>query len=104
MKNGSAAYTRLSQDEDDLELQLKEQSTSEPKGIYFCRDGTEPKKRIDYVLVYETNHDDDDDSDDSEQHRLQTLRQAFEDNLRKAGLLIQHDEFFLPEVCVDCTL
>ena len=103
MKNGSAAYTRLSQDEDDLELELKEQATSEPKGIYFCRDGAEPKKRIDYVLVYETNHQDDD-SDDSEQHRLQTLRQVFEDNLRKAGLLIQHDEFSLPEVCVDCTL
>ena len=102
MNNGSVAYTRLSQDEDDLELELTEQSTSEPKGIYFRDGAAEPKKRIDYVLVYETNNDDD--SDDSEQQRLQTLRQVFEDNLRKTGLLIQHDEFFLPEVCVDCTL
>ena len=98
MSNGSAAYTRLSQDDDDLELELREPLTKEPKGIYFS-DGSEPKKRIDYVLVYDTKHDSD--SDDNEQNELQSLRQVFEDNLRKAGLLIEYDAFVLPEVRVD---
>ena len=93
---GSAAYTMLSQDEDDVELELREQSAPrESKGIYFS-DDSEPKKRIDYVLVYETNQDDD--SDDSEQSRMKTLRQEFEGSLRKAGLLMKNVELFLSKV------
>ena len=93
---GSAAYTMLSQYEDNVELELREQSAPrEPKGIYFS-DDAEPKKRIDYVLVYETNQDDD--SDDSEQSRTKTLRQEFERSLRKAGLLMEYVELCLPKV------
>ena len=106
MSNGYGGYTRLSQDEDELELQLevREQSISnaarsEPKGIYFSN-GAEPKRRIDYVLVYETTEDDD--SDNSEQRRRQSLRQAFEDSLRKEKLLMEYDERFLPQVRAGC--
>ena len=106
MSNGYARYTRLSQDDDELEphLELREQSTltrrSEPKGIYFtCSNGNEPKRRIDYVLVYETKLDD---SDGSEERDLQSLRKTFEDNLRKEKLLIEYDELFLPQVRVRC--
>ena len=105
MSNGYARYTRLSQDEDELEprLELREQSTlttrSEPKGIYFSN-GNEPKRRIDYVMVYETNQDDD--SESSKERRLQSLRKAFEDNLKKEKLLIEYDELPLPQVRVLC--
>lgn len=101
MSNGYGSYTRLSQDEDELErqLELREQSTittkSGPKGIYLSN-GAEPKRRIDYVLVYEkTEHDD---SDNSKERRLQSLRQEFENSLRKEKLLIEYDESFLPQV------
>lgn len=99
MNNGSAAYTKLSQDEEALELDLREQPSNEARGIYF-RDDAESKKRIDFVIVYETNTDDI--SNDSEQStKLENLRNAFENNLRKAGILIEYDEVSLPEVCVD---
>jgi len=105
MSNGYARYTRLSQDEDELELQLelREQATlttrSEPKGVYFSN-GNEPKRRIDYVLVYETTQNDD--SDSSKKRSLQGLRKTFEDNLRKEKLLIKYDELSLPQVRVRC--
>jgi len=105
MSNGYARYTRLSQDDGELEpqLELREQSTlktkTEPKGIYFS-DGNEPKRRIDYVLVYETNQDDD--SKSSKERRLQNLRKTFEENLKKENLLIEYDEFSLPQVRVLC--
>lgn len=105
MSSGYARYTRLSQDEDELEprLELREQSTlktrSEPNGIYFSN-GNEPKRRIDYVLVYETKQDDD--SDSSKERSLQSLRNTFEDNLRQEKLLIEHDELFLPQVRLRC--
>ena len=105
MSNGYARYTRLSQDEDELEpqLELREQSTLttklEPKGIYFSN-GNEPKRRIDYVLVYETNQDDD--SKSSKERSLQNLRKTFEENLKKENLLIEYDEFSLPQVRVLC--
>ena len=38
-------------DDDDLELELREPLTKEPKGIYLISECSEPKKRIDYVLV-----------------------------------------------------
>jgi len=106
MSNGYARYTRLSQDEDELEpqLELREQATlttrSEPKGVYFSN-GNEPKRRIDYVLVYETKQNDD--SDSSKERSLQSLRKTFEDNLRKEKLLIEYDELSLPQVRVRCT-
>ena len=101
MSNGYARYARLSQDEDALEpqLELREQSRSEPKGIYFSN-GDEPKRRIDYVLVYETTQDDG--SDSSKERRLQDLRKTFEDNLRREKLLIEYDELALPQVRVRC--
>lgn len=105
MSSGYARYTRLSQDEDELEprLELRGQSTlktrSEPNGIYFSN-GNEPKRRIDYVLVYETKQDDD--SDSSKERSLQSLRNTFEDNLRQEKLLIEHDELFLPQVRLRC--
>ena len=103
MSNGHARYTRLSQDEDELESQLELRkpvtwtSRSEPKGVYFSN-GNEPKRRIDYVLVYETKQDDD--SDSSKETSLQSLRETFEDNLRKEKLLIEYDEVSLPQVRV----
>lgn len=105
MSNGYARYTRLSQDEDELEpqLELREHSTLttklEPKGIYFTN-GNETKRRIDYVLVYETNQDDD--SKSSKERSLQNLRKTFEENLKKENLLIEYDEFSLPQVRVLC--
>lgn len=96
MNIGSKRYSRLSQDEDDIESELK----NEPRGIYFS-DGMEPKKRIDYVLVYETNTESD--SDDTEQKRLETQRQVFEDNLRKEGLSIEYDELISSKVCVSAS-
>lgn len=101
MSNGNARYTRLSQDEDALEtqLELREQSRSEPKGIYFSN-GNEPKTHIDYVLVYETKQDDG--SESSKERNLQSLRKTFEDNLRKEKLLIEYDELDLPQVGVLC--
>ena len=96
MNIGSNGYSRLSQDEDGIELELKK----EPRGIYFS-DGMEPKKRIDYVLVYETNTESD--SDDTEQKRLETQRQVFEDNLRKEGLSIEYDELISSKVCVSAS-
>ena len=101
MSNGYARYTRLSQDEDALEpqLELREQSRSEPQGIYFSNDN-EPKKRIDYVLVYETTQDDG--SESSKDRSLQDLRKTFEDNLRREKLLIEYDEVALPQVRVRC--
>lgn len=101
MSNGLIGYTRLSQDEDELEtarLELREQSTlttTEPKGIYFSN-GAEPRRRIDFVLVYETNEDDD--LDNEEERRLQSLRDGYENSLRKEKLLIEYDEHFLPQV------
>ena len=105
MSNGYARYTKLSQDEDELEprLELREQSTlstrSEPKGIYFSN-GNEPKRRIDYVLVYETKQDDG--SESNKERNLQSLRKTYEDNLRKEKLLIEYDEVSLPQVRVRC--
>ena len=105
MSNGYARYTRLSQDEDELEpqLELGELSTSttrsEPKGIYFS-DANGPKRRIDYVLVYETKQDED--SESSKERSLQSLRKTYEDNLRKEKLIIEYDELSLPQVRVRC--
>jgi len=103
MSNGYPRYTRLGQDEDEPQLELREQVTltrnSEPKGVYFSN-GNEPKRRIDYVLVYETNQNDD--SDSTKEASLQSIRKMFEDNLRKEKLLIEYDELSLPQVRVQC--
>lgn len=95
-------YTRLSQDEDevkDVRMELREKSTLSrraPKGVYF-NDGAPPRRRIDYVLVYETNQNGND-SNDSKQTRLRNIRQAYEKSLRKEGILIEYDEIISPQV------
>lgn len=98
MKNGLNGYFRLSQDEEDkndnTQLELREESDRRlPKGVYFS-DDAQPAKRIDYVLVYETNQKEQANSNDSKQHQ----RKAFEDCLRKEGLNIEYDEIVSAQV------
>lgn len=98
MKNGLNGYSRLSQDEEDkndnTQLELREESDRRlPKGVYFS-DDAQPAKRIDYVLVYETNQKDQANSNDSKQYQ----RKAFEDCLRKEGLNIEYDEVVSAQV------
>lgn len=60
-----------------------------PAASYLNQGGS--NQRIDYVLVYETSHDDEsrDEESAAEAERLERLRTSFEKQLEKEGLILQ---------------
>ena len=89
-------------DDGDVLLEMVEPSFHakglEQKGLYLEDAG--PKKKIDYVLVYERCEEKESKDDEAKEkaEKLEGMRQAFEATLKSAGLVIERKEHALPQV------
>ena len=86
-------------DENDVLLEMETrtsaaQAEDQGKGLYF-NDG---RRRIDYVLVYETSEEKKDEDAVKEQEEHAQKREAFEKNLEKAGLQLEREHKTSPQV------
>lgn len=84
-------FTRLSNEEEKNELDSVNFSTDDNRGLYLSGAG-QPRRRIDYVLVYETWPEKDESTDEepaAELARLASLRTTFEKQLEMQGLILQ---------------
>lgn len=90
------SYTKTPED-DDVILEMVEPSfqakrASETTGLYFERAGS--NKKVDYVLVYERCEEKENEDEESKEkaQKLEGMRTAFEESLKKAGLIIERVE------------
>lgn len=90
------SYTKTPED-DDVILEMVEPSfqakrASETTGLYFERSGS--NKKVDYVLVYErcVEKENEDEESKEKAQKLEGMRTAFEESLKKAGLIIERVE------------
>lgn len=96
------SYKKAPDDGVDVLLEMVEPSFhtngGEQKGLHLG-DG-EPRKKIDYCLVYERCEEKEskDDEAKEEAEKLEGMRRAFEASLVSAGLVIEHKEHALPQV------
>lgn len=83
-------FTRLSNEEEENELDSVDFSTDDNRGLYLSGAG-ESRRRTDYVLVYETCQENEstDEEPAAEEARLASLRTTFEKQLERQGLILQ---------------
>lgn len=83
-------FTRLSNEEEENELDSVNFSTDDNRGLYLSGAG-QPRRRTDYVLVYETCHENESTDEElaTEVARLTSLRTTFEKQLEGQGLILQ---------------
>lgn len=83
-------FTRLSNEEEENELDSVNFSTDDNRGLYLSGAG-QPRRRTDYVLVYETCHENESTDEElaAEVARLTSLRTTFEKQLEGQGLILQ---------------
>ena len=83
-------FTRLSNEEEENELDSVNVSTDDTTGLYLSGAG-QSRRRTDYVLVYETcqANESTDEEPAAEAARLASLRTTFEKQLEKQGLILQ---------------
>lgn len=84
------AYAKLSQDDDPVESEARNQGASpRDEGL-----------RIDYVLVYETCQEEEDEQEHKkkEAEKLENLRRSYEKRLEKKGLIIRQDSITVKKV------
>ena len=69
-----------------------------PTGVYLGGPG--PKKRIDYVLVYETCEEKENEDEESQKKAkdLDDQRKAFESSIESEGLILDHTDVISPQV------
>ena len=95
-----APFTRLLEDDEVNELDSIYFSTDDHRGLYLSADAGEPRRRTDYVLVYETSQADESADEESvaEAERLTALRTTFETHLERQGLVLQRKTRVVQEV------
>lgn len=83
-------FTRLSNEEEENELDSVNFSTDDNRGLYL-RGAGQSRCRTDYVLVYETCHENESTHEEpvAEVARLASLRATFEKQLERQGLILQ---------------
>lgn len=83
-------FTRLSNEEDENELDSVNVSTDDNRGLYLSGAG-QSRRRTDYVLVYETCQENEstDEEPAAEAARLASLRTTFQKHLERQGLILQ---------------
>lgn len=83
-------FTRLSNEEEENELDSVNFSTDDNRGLYLSG-ADQPRRRTDYVLVYETCQENESTDEESaaEVARLASLRTTFEKQLEEQGLILQ---------------
>ena len=96
------SYTKAPDDGADVLLEMVEPSFHTKGGVQnglYLGDG-EPRKKIDYCLVYERCEEKESKDDEAKEktEKLEGMRQAFEASLVSAGLVIEHKEHALPQV------
>ena len=90
-KMSKIPFTRLSNQEEENELDSVDFSTDDNRGLYLSGPG-QPRRRTDYVLVYETCQAENESPDEepaAEVARLASLRTTFEKQLERQGLILQ---------------
>lgn len=96
------SYKKAPDDGADVLLEMVEPSFhtngGEQKGLHLG-DG-EPRKKIDYCLVYERCEEKESKDDEAKEkaEKLEGMRRAFEASLVSAGLVIEHKEHALAQV------
>lgn len=90
-KMSQAPFTRLLEDDEENELDSINFSTDDNRGLYLSAGAGEPRRRTDYVLVYDTCQENEsvDEESAAEAERLKSLRTTFEKNLERQGLILQ---------------
>lgn len=83
-------FTRLSNEEEENELDSVNFSTEDNRGLYLSG-ADQLRRRTDYVLVYETCQENESTDEESaaEVARLASLRTTFEKQLEEQGLILQ---------------
>ena len=83
-------FARLSNEEEGNEIDSVYVSMDDNRGLYLSGAG-QPRRRTDYVLVYETCQEDESTDEESaaEEARLASFRTTFEKQLERQGLILQ---------------
>jgi len=92
-------FTRLSNEEEENELDSVNVNTDDNRGLYFSGAG-QSRRRTDYVLVYETcpENESTDEEPAAEAARLASLRTTFEKQLERQGLILQRQTRVVQQV------
>ena len=93
-------FLRLLDVEEENEIdQVVNFSTDENSGVYLSGGG--PRRRIDYVLVFETCQGNEETSEESaaDALKLTALRTSFENQLERRGLILQRETRVVQKVC-----
>lgn len=92
--------TQLSRllDEEEYETVSENFITDDNEGVYLS--SSEPRRRIDYVLVFETCEEDEEASEQSAAAtlKLTTQRTYFENQLERRGLILQRQTRAIQQV------